>query len=195
VGTIQSINGSTLTIAGRNGQAVQVVTSASTRVTKVSTSSVSDIAKGEVVVAFGTSSGTNSMAADRISITSPTGAAAPNGAASGTPGRRPLGTGAIAGTVTSVGNGTLTVSEADGTAITVTTSAATTVTKTVDSSVADLATGQSVVVRGTTNADGSVNAAQIQEGGTGFGPFGAGQGPRAGVGGQPASPGAAPGNA
>jgi hypothetical protein len=189
-GTIQSINGSTLNVAGRNGQVVKVITSASTKVTKVTSGSLSDIGKGDLVVVVGANSGTNAVAADRISIMSPTGTGAPGAA-----GRRPFTAGGVTvGTVTSTGNGTLTVTEADGTAVTVTTSATTTVSKTVASSVGDLATGQSVVVRGTANADGSVNATQIQVGGAGLSPFGFGQAPRAGFGGAPAGQGSAQGN-
>jgi hypothetical protein len=193
-GTIQSISGSTLNVAGRNGQVVKVITSASTKVTKVTSASVSDIGNGDVVLVVGANSGTNSVAADRISIMSTTGTGGNGPGGAGL--RRPFaGGGATVGAVSSANNGTLTVTEADGTAVTVTTSGTTTVSKTVGSSVADLATSQSVVVRGTANADGSLNATQIQVGGAGLSPSGFGQGPRTGFGGAPAGQGSAQSNA
>jgi hypothetical protein len=73
--------------------------------------------------------------------------------------------------VASVGNGTFTVTSADGTAVTVTTSGSTTVSVTKQGSVSDLKVGDQVVVRGK-RSNGAITATNIREGALGGGFFG-----------------------
>jgi len=74
-----------------------------------------------------------------------------------------------AGSVVSVDGDTVVIESSDGTQVTVTTSTDTTVTTTEDSSVDQLAAGDTVTVRGETDDDGNVTATSISEGATGFG--------------------------
>lgn len=82
------------------------------------------------------------------------------------------------GTVVSNDNGTLTIKTSDGSTVTVKTTDTTTVTKSSESSVSDLAAGETVTVVGSTT-DGSVTATRITEGDTTTGGF-----PGGGAGGQ-----------
>lgn len=74
---------------------------------------------------------------------------------------------ATAGTVTSVDGNTITLKTLDGRTVTITAGSATKVTVNTSGSVSDLASGDTVVVQGTTNSDGNVTADSIAEGGIG----------------------------
>ena len=94
----------------------------------------------------------------------------PDGAAGGAPGDAPAGMGGFtSGTVTAVDGDTVTLELADGSVVTITTTDDTTVTTTQDSSVADLAEGDSLTVVGEADDDGNVAATSIAEGARGFG--------------------------
>jgi hypothetical protein len=91
------------------------------------------------------------------------------GAGQGTGG--PAGTdgGFTAGMVKSVNGSTIVITSRDGSDVSVTTTPSTAFSVTQPAKLSSLTIGQTVVVRGTTNSDGSVAAASIQQGGTGFG--------------------------
>ncbi|MCW2747189.1 MAG: hypothetical protein JWP10_331, partial [Nocardioidaceae bacterium] len=92
------------------------------------------------------------------------------GGAPGAPsGAGAAGGGITAGTVSSVDGDTITIKTADGKSVKVKTGTSTTVTLNTEGSVSDLASGDSVVVRGET-ADGTLKAESITEGS--FGGFG-----------------------
>jgi len=94
----------------------------------------------------------------------------PDGAAGGATGDAPTGMGGFtSGTVTAVDGDTVTLELADGSTVTITTSDDTTVTTTQESSVADLAEGDSLTVVGEADDDGNVTATSISEGERGFG--------------------------
>jgi hypothetical protein len=156
VGTIASINGSTLTITTPSGSSVKVVTSASTTVTRASSGVVSDIRQGDRVVVAGSASG-STIAAERITDSGSTATNPPAGPRGGNPRL-------AAGTVSSINGSTLTITESDGTKVTVTTTGGTAVTTASSASVSDLAAGQTVEVSGTTASDGTVTATAIREG-------------------------------
>jgi hypothetical protein len=79
------------------------------------------------------------------------------------------GGGFTSGTVTAVDGDTVTLELEDGSTVTVTTTDDTTVTTTTESSVSDLAEGDSLTVVGEADDDGNVAATSISEGATGFG--------------------------
>jgi len=199
VGTIKSINGSSLVVTTSAGATETVNTTSATTVTKSVTGAASDIKAGDHVVVLGT--GTTAIAATSVTDSGTNAAAvgaggagagggAPGGGQGGPPaGGGPRGGGAngfglVSGTVADVGSGTLTVTETDGTKVTVTVSSSTTVANLQTISVADLSVGQAVTVRGTTT-NGTVSATAIQEGAATFGQGGAGA-----PGGQPVTQGA-----
>ncbi len=110
--------------------------------------------------------------AGAISNNRATGAAGANGA-----GRFGGAGGGVFGTVSKVNGDTITVTQADGSTATVVVPSGTTISKTVSGSLADLTTGTSIVVRGTT-ADGKTTAQSVTitppggAGGFGAGGFG-----------------------
>lgn len=90
--------------------------------------------------------------------------------------------GATVGTVQSVNGNTISVTDQQGQSKTITLNAATTITKSATGSAADITTGQTIIVRGTANSDGSTTAQSVNIGNGGFGGFG---GPGGGNGGPP----------
>lgn len=192
VGTLQSVDGTTLTVASFNGNTTTVLTSSATKFFKNAPGALGDVKVGDRVVAFGTAGGDNTVAAQRLSDmgSSP---ASSDGRGAGVAGRRggspdapsgngpgngaPPGRGTLPdpnsfarGTVKSISGTTLTVSQNDGTTKTVTTSPSTTVTVLRPVTLQDLTTGDQVVVTGKTNPDGTVSANVVREGAAGMGP-------------------------
>ena len=173
-GTIKAIDGPSLTVTTNDGSTETVTTTRATTTTRAVAAALSDVKIGDQVVVMGT--GTTTIAATSITDTGTNAAtAAPAGAGQaggsrangggGPPGGGPFGAGGelIAGTVAQVGSGALTVTESSGTTVAVKTSSSTTVTTVETIDVADLAVGQSVIVRGTTS-NGTVTATAIETG-------------------------------
>ena len=208
VGTLQSIDGSTLTVATFNrggdngtnaaGGTTTVVTNGSTKFYKAASGSLSDIKTGDRVTAMGTPDGTNSLTAARITDTGTMNAALGpgggggvrrfgNGNGNGAPPpsnpnvTRPDPNSFANGTVKSISGTTLTVTQNDGTTKTVNSNGSTVVSVLKAVSINDLTTGQAVTVRGNNNSDGTVTASNVVEGMGGFGRgFGGGQPPATG---------------
>ena len=89
------------------------------------------------------------------------------------------GGGATVGTITLIDGGNVYVTTAEGDVVKVITNPQTTISVSKDGALTDLDPSKTVVVQGTTNADGTVTASQITQGG--FGAFGGGR--RSGAGG------------
>jgi hypothetical protein len=216
VGTLQSIDGSTLTVAtfgrgGNNGAnsgggTTTVVTGGSTKFYKTVSGALSDIKVGDRVTANGTPDGTTALTAARITDTGtmnalggPAGGPGGggrranangngNGNGNGTPpstapgATRPDPNSFANGTVKSISGTTLTVADNNGATKTVNTNGTTAISVLKTVSINDLQTGQAIVVRGTTNSDGTVTATDVVQGIGGFG-RGGGAGGRFGGGG------------
>jgi Domain of unknown function (DUF5666) len=187
-GTLKAINGSSLVVTRAGGGTVTVKTNAATVVRKTVSGAVSDIKVGQTVAVHGTSTGQNAIAAAQVALL-PTEVSQKLTQLPPIAGRfaqRAPQLGFAVGTVAKAANGTFTVTEPGGTSVAVTTSSTTKVIKTVDVAVKDLTVGQPVVAIGTVNSDGSVSAAQVDQGTAdlgfgfgfdkGFGPFGPGFG-------------------
>jgi hypothetical protein len=189
-GTLQSVDGQTLTVATRNGNTTTVVTSSSTRFVKAVPGALSDIKVGDHVMARGTADGTN-VAAQRVTDTGTQALGFGGGgqgrrrSGNGTPpssvpngGSLPANGAVATGTVKSIEGSTLVVTLNNGTTKTVTTSPSTTFSVVKASSLQELTTGQPITVQGPTGSDGTVTAKTVEQGVGGFGGggFGGGQG-------------------
>lgn len=91
---------------------------------------------------------------------------------SGAPNGPRGGGGATFGTVESVNGDTITLTDQQGNTKTITLTSSTTITKTTTGAPSDITTGQTIVVRGTANSDGSTTATNVAIGNGGFGAFG-----------------------
>ena len=133
---------------------------------------------------------TTGARANRFAGAAATGGSTPAGAESGGAGqgRGAAGGGAVIGQVKLVDGKNIYVTDTQGNVVKVTTTPSSTLTKTADAKVTDVAPGDTVVVRGTASADGSVvTATSVTDAGAGgagggFG-FGGGFGGGGGAGG------------
>jgi len=184
-GTIESINGDTLTISTNQNEQITVTIDSNTTVQKTVTGSTADLAIGDSVMIAGTTDSSGNITATEISIrpqgqnapqapadgtmptdSMPTGSTPTGSVPSGTP---PTGQGqpqgkqddGTMGTIASIGGDTLTVTTMEGT-VKVTINSDTTVQKTIAGTTADLATGQSVNVRGSQDSNGNITADSIE---------------------------------
>ena len=90
------------------------------------------------------------------------------------------GGGATVGTITLIDGTNVYITTAQGDVVKVLTNPQTTISVSKDGTLSDLDPSKTVVVQGATNADGTVTASQISQGG--FGAFGGGAGRRGGAG-------------
>ena len=208
-GTIASIDGSTIEITDRDGTSTTVETTDATTVTKSVEAKQSDLKVGDHVRVVGTGTST-AVAAERVTDTGdvaqatgapPVGGEAPAGGpradgAPGAPAGADVGDRAFAtGVIASIDGSKMVVTATDGTSVDVTLSDTTTYSTTSAIEVADLAKGDTVMVRGETT-DGKVTATAISEGELGFGGrggFGGGGAPAGAPGGSGAPGAGAPG--
>lgn len=193
MGTIASIDGTTLTVEGDDDTTTTVTTDDDTSVTDTADAELADIAVGDTVSVLGEADDDGVVTADRIvegdlagapmirqggppdgamppeGMEPPEGMAPPGGAVrSDGPG------GATAGEVTAIDGDTLTVTTDEGDEVTVVTTGDTTVTVTTEIAVSDLAVGDTVAVMGTEDGDAvaaeSIRRGELLLGGPGGGP-------------------------
>ena len=137
-----AVSGNTITATGRGGQKVSVQVSAATTYSRAGASiTLADIHAGDTIAVRGTAATTGGVLnATAITIVLPS----------------------EGGVVTAVSGNTLTLTGFDGTAHTVTVSAATRYQKAgQDAALADVTTGTSIRVEGTSNSDGSLIAVRV----------------------------------
>lgn len=122
------------------------------------------VEKGQASTSSTTGGGLGSGLASGLAsgLTASRGPTAPSGLL----GRR-AGAGATIGEVTYISGGTLYVSDFEGNTVKVKTSAASAITKTVKTRVHDIHPGETVIVRGTKDASGAVNAESVSVSGAG----------------------------
>ena len=68
VGTVQSVNGNTITITTPNGGTTTVTIGGSTTITQTDTGSISDITPGENIIVRGTSNSDGTTTADQVTV-------------------------------------------------------------------------------------------------------------------------------
>ena len=144
-GTVTAIGADSITIAGRDGTATTVRTSASTTYhVGRADGSRADVKVGSAIVATGTKAADGSLDAASVTVLQPR----------------------VAGTVTATTSSTITITGPNGTTRTIHVSAATTysVAGASNGSLADVSVGMKVIVEGTARADGSVDASAIRAG-------------------------------
>lgn len=184
VGTLQSINGQTLSLKNQQGKTVTVTYSSSTRFSQETTIPASSLTEGTTVRVAVTSSG-STYTATNITVT--TGITGTNGGrggfprGSGTPGaglrgrNNPCfrnrfatstpGTGStfrgISGKVSQLNGDILTVTDSTGAAYTVTVTSKTQIVETKSATAAALKVGQPLTVTGTADSKGTIKANAI----------------------------------
>jgi hypothetical protein len=203
VGTITSIDGSTLTVQDRSGATTKIATTADTVITASHEATADDLAVGDHVSVDGSGSST-AITAERVTDSGDVAAAdgfgggpggvapsgpPPSGAMPGGPSSSETDGSASAptppadagdhvrtsGVIASIDGDTMVVTTTDGDTVTVTLSDSTSITTSSVASVDDLAEGDTVLARGQ-SADGTLTATVIIEGDLPMG-RGAGQGP------------------
>jgi hypothetical protein len=159
-GTITAIEGATVTVEAGDGSSVTVTTTDTTKVAEATAGTVADIAAGDTIRVRGPEGDDGTVAARHIVEVPGTDAEeAPDGPPEGAPEGAPRR--GVVGTVESVEGTTLTVTGADGETVTVTTSDDTEVVVVAARTVADLAVGDEVGVRGSVDDAGTVTAERI----------------------------------
>jgi hypothetical protein len=186
MGTLDSINGNTLMLTDAQGNQVTINIDDTTTIQKTVTGTIADLQQGDFLTVTGEADASGNIAATTISLRSggqglPTGTPQTTPTPTGTPGaistpsRTPgmdssgnftgfsngdAGRGTM-GTLTNVNGNTLILTTMQNTQVTVTISDTTTIQKTIDGTAADLTTGESLVVMGSQNTDGSITARSI----------------------------------
>ena len=168
-GTITAVNGSTITLTGKDGTTYTVDATKAT-ISKTSTIDVTGLSVGDTLMVGGTVSG-SSVTADHIMD-----GAMPTGMGGKGPGAMDGKGHGVMGTVTTVNGSTLTVTEKNGTVYTVDAANAkvmkgTEGSKPAASTLSSVAVGDTVGVRGTVTGT-SVTATDIMDGVFGRGPRG-----------------------
>jgi cytochrome c-type biogenesis protein CcmE len=152
-GTVERIDGSTVTLSAQDGSSVEVTTSDDTVVAIAETGSADDVDEGDQVLVMGTADG-DTLAAERVLDRGDTATSDANGGPPGGMG------GSATGEVSSVDGDTFTVTTGDGD-VTVTMTDSTTIVVEAQGSVSDLSSGDTVMVQGETGDDGTVSATRI----------------------------------
>ncbi len=186
-GTVSAINGTTLTVTSKvrpnattTSPMVYTIDASNATVMKNGTSSsISSVATGDMVMVQGTVSGSNvtaTMIRDGVGMTGRGGFSFPGRATStatnATPPIQGNGEPVIGGSVTAINGSTLTVTNASNVTYTIDVSNAKIVKNGVTSTVSAVATGDNVIVQGTVNGTSVVASSvidQVKTGGNGNG--------------------------
>jgi hypothetical protein len=136
--TVSSVSGNTITATGRGGQTVTITVDSNTKYTKAgATIALTDIQKGDKLAVQGSRTAQGAITATSITVVLPT----------------------EVGVVTGTGSSTLALTGFNGATHTVNISGSTRYQKAGQTaSSSDVTTGTAVLVEGTTNTDGSINA-------------------------------------
>ena len=175
IGTIQSINGSTLLVTSMEGKSIKATYSSSTRFLRQSSPAVSTLKEGMAVTVAITQNANNTYSATRIMITDRSAGTSRQGANANlncfnrsqfnNPGGRRSGgttnTRGITGTIGQVNGNLLTVTDAQGSDYSMTVTSTTQIVQSSAASAADLKAGQAVTVSGSPDGRGGINARTV----------------------------------
>ena len=154
-------DGTSFTLTTPRQGSLKVTTSKSTTFLEQTTGKVSDATPGMRIRVQGTRAADGTVAASHLAIAPASSTATPMAAGPMMAGPMGRGTGGTGGIVKSNDNGTLTVTEPNGTDVKVTTTSATVVVKTVTASMSDVKPGLLVLAQGTPASDGSLTATHV----------------------------------
>ncbi|HLG64925.1 MAG TPA: DUF5666 domain-containing protein [Ktedonosporobacter sp.] len=184
-GTLQNINGNTLTITNLQGKSVTATYSSTTRFTRQTAVTVSSLQEGGFVAVQVSKQPDNTYAATRITVTNrnnfqgngqqrrnntnnnnngcPRPNRPANGGRNGNGGNGANANGArgVTGTIGQINGSTVTVTEASGSDFTVTVTKDTQIVQTVQATSADLKTGTPITLTGQANSQGTIAAQNI----------------------------------
>jgi hypothetical protein len=190
-GTVQTVDGTTITLAGQSGAVTKAIVSSSTSFMKNTTITAADIKVGDTVTVVGQAAPDGSIAALQVTdgIVTQTGGsggfARQSGAASssqgstgtgstGTGGTGTRGAGAnagqsanastVTGTVQKIDATSMTIVEQGGQSTIVTIGTTTRLHKTSTAALADVTSGEQVTIIGQAGTDGSITATVVQIG-------------------------------
>ncbi len=170
-GTVQSVNGNTITLTTQNGSPAKATVSDSTTYVKNATITVADIKVGDTVTVIGAAAADGSVSAQQVTVGAVTqafggaaalGGAGRQGAAGGQGGAASqAGAAALSGSVQKAEGNTLTVAVTGGQPTKVLVSADTRLRKTETATLADVSAGSQVTITGQTGSDGSITALAV----------------------------------
>ncbi|GEM_PF-6291871 len=156
LGTVQKVEGNTITLAGRDGATTAVKVSDKTTIQKTVQGSLSDVVAGISITVLGSQQSDGSISAATVSLV-----AAAQALGQMAPGGLGADRGGAAGTVQKIDGKAITLTLRDGSAQKVVVSDSTSYQKMGQGSISDLAAGATIVVIGEKDGQGAIEATTI----------------------------------
>jgi hypothetical protein len=165
-GTVQTFDGSILTLKTSSVNLISVTVGSNTWIQKTILVAVSDIVAGSNIMVSGTQQSDGSISASNISITTSSAqvtppASLPSSLVPLVPGAFPSTGNSTAGTVQSVDSNIVNIKIRDGSSVRIVVSSNTVIQKTIAGTLADILIGSSITVAGSQQSDGSLLANMI----------------------------------
>jgi hypothetical protein len=162
-GTVQTFDGSKLTLKTSSVNLISVTVGSNTRIQKTILVAVSDIVAGSNIVVSGNQQSDGSISASNISITTSSAqvtppATLPSSLIPPATGVFPSTGNSTAGTVQSVDSGIVNINARDGSSVKILIDSRTVIQKTIAGTQADILIGSSITVAGIQQSDGSWQA-------------------------------------
>lgn len=160
VGRVTKVDGSTLSVQQTDNSTVSVTTNAETAVRKLVAGALTDLKAGDIVAVDGSKTGDSGFSAKSVTSLGNAGGA---GAGGGRPqgGVPPAGAAGLVGQIKSVDGATIMVQGFDGTTTAVTTTPATVVRTQQAGTLADIKTGDTLLIQGDRTSDTAFLARSI----------------------------------
>ncbi|HEY8292548.1 MAG TPA: DUF5666 domain-containing protein [Thermomicrobiales bacterium] len=154
-GHVTTIAGPIISVQQADNSTVMVTTDSTTAIEKLVVGALTDLKTGDLIAVDGTKTGDTAYSAKTITSLGQRAAGGRQRPAGSTGGQSPPagGAAAVTGQIMSIASGTITVQGFDGTTVTVTSSPATVVTTRQPGTLADIKTGDLLVVQGDKSGD------------------------------------------